>query len=204
MTIKQARYIISSPSVEECPRPDKPEYAFIGRSNVGKSSLINLLCNRAIAKTSTLPGKTKLINHFLINEGWYIVDLPGYGYAKISQQQRRQWQKMIEEYLRKRENLINVFVLIDSRHPPQENDLEFVNRLGAWQVPFTLVFTKADKEKPGVVQRNVAAFLEEMKKTWEAVPGYFITSVTRKQGRDEIMAFIDRCNAYYQKNRQSD
>jgi GTP-binding protein len=194
MIIKQAEYIISSPSVEKTPKPDKPEYAFIGRSNVGKSSLINMLCNKDLAKTSASPGKTKLINHFLINNSWYIVDLPGYGYAKISQTQRKQWEKMIEDYLRKRENLVNVFVLIDSRHKPQPNDLEFVNKLGAWQVPFTLVFTKADKEKPKVVERNVNAFLDALKATWEILPKHFITSASKKEGKEELLKFIDDCN----------
>lgn len=194
MTIKQAEYVISSPSVEKCPKPDKPEYAFIGRSNVGKSSLINMLCNKQLAKTSAAPGKTKLINHFIINNQWYIVDLPGYGYAKISQSQRKQWEKMIEDYLRKRENLVNVFVLIDSRHKPQANDLEFVNKLGVWQVPFTLVFTKADKEKPKAVERNVNIFLEELKATWEVLPKYFITSAAKKEGKEAVLKFIDDCN----------
>jgi len=194
MTVKQAEYVISSPSVEKCPKPDKPEYAFIGRSNVGKSSLINMLCNKDLAKTSASPGKTKLINHFIINNEWYIVDLPGYGYAKISQAQRKQWEKMIEDYLRKRKNLVNVFVLIDSRHKPQANDIEFVNKLGAWQVPFTLVFTKADKEKPKAVERNVNAFLDALKATWEILPKYFITSAAKKEGKEELLKFIDDCN----------
>jgi len=194
MMIKKAEYVISSPSVEKTPKPDKPEYAFIGRSNVGKSSLINMLCNKDLAKTSASPGKTKLINHFLINNAWYIVDLPGYGYAKISQTQRKQWEKMIEDYLRKRENLINVFVLIDSRHKPQPNDLEFVNKLGSWQVPFALVFTKADKEKPKVVERNVNAFMGALKATWEILPKYFITSASKKEGKEELLKFIDDCN----------
>jgi GTP-binding protein len=194
MIIKQAVYLISSPSVEQCPKPDKPEYAFIGRSNVGKSSLINMLCNRDLAKTSASPGKTKLINHFIINNEWYIVDLPGYGYAKAAQSQRKQWEKMIENYLRKRENLINVFILIDSRHKPQINDLEFVNKLGAWQVPFTLVFTKSDKEKPTVAERNVNAFLDAMKQSWEILPMHFITSAAKRQGREEILNFIEECN----------
>ena len=195
MTIKQAVYVISSPSVETCPKPEKPEYAFIGRSNVGKSSLINMLCNKeGLAKTSSTPGKTKIINHFLINNAWYIVDLPGYGYAKISQSQRRQWEQMIENYLRKRENLVNVFILIDSRHTPQSNDLEFVHKLGKWEVPFTLVFTKADKEKPTVVERHVKAFLDKLRETWQFLPRNFVSSVTKKQGRDEILNFIDDCN----------
>jgi GTP-binding protein len=192
--IKQAEYVISSPSVEKTPKPDKPEYAFIGRSNVGKSSLINMLSNKDLAKTSASPGKTKLINHFIINNEWYIVDLPGYGYAKISQTQRKQWEKMIEDYLRKRENLINVFVLIDSRHKPQASDLEFVNKLGAWQIPFSLVFTKADKEKPKAVERNVNAFLHGLKETWKVLPNYFVTSATKKEGKEELLKFIDDCN----------
>ncbi|MEP6513596.1 MAG: ribosome biogenesis GTP-binding protein YihA/YsxC, partial [Parafilimonas sp.] len=185
MIIKKAVYLISSPSHEKCPAPDRPEYAFIGRSNVGKSSLINMLCNnQKLAKTSVNPGKTQMINHFEIEtvslspdnyrdgEGlgvrpWYLVDLPGYGYAKISQSSRRRWQQMIENYLRKRENLANVFVLIDSRHQPQKIDLEFINQLGKWEIPFTLVFTKADKEKPAFVERSIKSFLDEMRKTWQ-------------------------------------
>jgi len=194
MTIKQAEYVTSSPSVEKCPKPDKPEYAFIGRSNVGKSSLINMLCNKDLAKTSASPGKTKLINHFIIDDEWYIVDLPGYGYAKISQSERKKWEKMIEDYLRKRENLVNVFILIDSRHMPQKIDLEFVNQLGEWQIPFTLVFTKADKEKPGAVDRHVKAFLNAMRETWQFLPQHFVTSATKKQGREEVLNFIDECN----------
>ncbi|NNV56842.1 ribosome biogenesis GTP-binding protein YihA/YsxC [Limnovirga soli] len=195
MIIKEALYVISSPTVETCPKPDKPEYAFIGRSNVGKSSLINMLCNREkLAKTSATPGKTKIINHFLINKSWYIVDLPGYGYAKISQSQRRQWEQMIENYLRKRENLVNVFILIDARHSPQANDLEFIHNLGKWEIPFTLVFTKADKEKPAVVERNVKAFADKLRESWQFLPRQFITSAEKKTGRDEILQFIDECN----------
>ncbi|CAN5262032.1 ribosome biogenesis GTP-binding protein YihA/YsxC [soil metagenome] len=195
MKIKEAAYIISSPSVEECPKPDKPEYAFIGRSNVGKSSLINMICDRqGLAKISSAPGKTKLINHFLINKEWYLVDLPGYGYAKISQTERSRWEKMIQDYLRKRETLANVFVLIDSRHEPQKNDVAFVNQLGNWQIPFTLVFTKADKEKPTVVDRHVKAFLNALLQTWQFLPQHFVTSAEKKQGRDELLGFISDCN----------
>ena len=195
MKIKQAAYVISSPSVDKTPKPDKPEYAFIGRSNVGKSSLINMLSGReSLAKISSSPGKTKLINHFIINNEWYLVDLPGYGYAKISQSERKKWEKMIEDYLRKRESLVNVFVLIDSRHPPQKIDLEFVDQLGQWQIPFTLVFTKADKEKPGAVDRHVKAFLDAMRQTWQFLPQHFVTSATKKQGRDEILTFISEWN----------
>ena len=195
MKIKQATYVISSPSVDKTPKPDKPEYAFIGRSNVGKSSLINMICGReSLAKVSASPGKTKLINHFIINNEWFLVDLPGYGYAKISQSERKKWEKMIEDYLRKRENLVNVFVLIDSRHMPQKIDLEFVNQLGQWQIPFTLVFTKADKEKPGAVDRHVKAFLDAMRETWQFLPQSFVTSATKKQGREDVLNFINECN----------
>lgn len=191
MKIKDASYVISSPSVDKTPKPDKPEFAFIGRSNVGKSSLINMLCGREnLAKTSSSPGKTKLINHFIVNKEWYLVDLPGYGYAKISQIERKKWEKMIEDYLRKRENLLNIFVLIDSRHAPQKIDLQFVNQLGEWQIPFTLVFTKSDKEKPGVVERNIKSFLNSMRETWQFLPQHFVSSATKKQGKDEILAFI--------------
>ncbi|MCZ2222928.1 MAG: ribosome biogenesis GTP-binding protein YihA/YsxC [Chitinophagales bacterium] len=195
MQIKSAKYLISSPSYEKCPVANKPEYAFIGRSNVGKSSLINMLVNqRNLAKTSATPGKTQLINHFLINDSWYLVDLPGYGYAKRSQRDRNRWEQMIENYLRKRENLINVFVLIDVRHSPQQNDLAFINKLGEWQIPFVLVFTKADKEKPNVVLRNEKLFLEKMKETWQFLPQSFITSSEKKQGREELLDFINTCN----------
>ncbi len=195
MQIKTAQYVISSPSFDKCPKPDKPEYAFIGRSNVGKSSLINMLMNqKGLAKTSAQPGKTQLINHFIINNSWFIVDLPGYGYAKISQSSRRRWEQMIENYLRKRENLVNVFVLIDARHSPQKIDLEFVNKLGEWQIPFAVVFTKSDKEKPGVVQRNVKAFIDALRNDWEFLPQSFVTSAEKKTGRDEVLAFIHQCN----------
>lgn len=204
MLIKKATYLISSAAVEQCPKPDTPEYAFIGRSNVGKSSLINMLCNNSkLAKTSAAPGKTQLINHFEIESTiatdkqpmhWYLVDLPGYGFAKVSQSSRRRWEQMIENYLRKRENLTNVFVLIDARHKPQKIDLDFVNQLGAWQVPFTLVFTKADKEKPSVVTRNEKAFLEAMRATWQFLPQSFITSANTKQGREELLQFIEEQN----------
>ena len=173
MHIKKAQYIISSPSYEKCPLPDKPEYAFIGRSNVGKSSLINMLTNNdKLAKTSNSPGKTQMINHFEIasvskagdfNESkWYLVDLPGYGFAKISQSSRRRWEQMIENYLRKRENLVTVFVLIDARHTPQKLDLDFIKNLALWEIRYTLIFTKADKEKQAVVSKNVKSFLERL------------------------------------------
>jgi GTP-binding protein len=188
----QAEYLISSPDYTKCPPPDKPEIAFIGRSNVGKSSLINMLAdNHKLAKTSATPGKTQLINHFLVNKQWYLVDLPGYGFAKVSQNARNRWQQMIENYLRKRENLVNVFVLIDSRHSPQKIDLEFLNQLGKWEVPFTLVFTKADKETQKTVSANVKAFHNAMRETWQFLPQHFVTSTEKKQGRDKILAYID-------------
>lgn len=204
MQITTAVYLTSSPSFDKCPKPDKPEYAFIGRSNVGKSSLINSICNnQKLAKTSGTPGKTQLINHFIIEstvgekgpkEKWYLVDLPGYGYAKRSLSDRRRWEQMIEGYLRKRENLATVFVLIDSRHEPQKIDLEFVNQLGEYGVPFVLVFTKSDKEKPGAVDRHVKQFLDAMRETWQFLPRNFVTSAVKNKGRDEILTFIEECN----------
>ena len=170
MLIKHAKYIISSPSFDKCPPPDKPEYAFIGRSNVGKSSLINMLTNNAkLAKTSGTPGKTQMINHFEITSAieeknakeikWYLVDLPGYGFAKVSIRSRRSWEQMIENYLRKRENLQMIFVLLDARHSPQKIDLEFLSKLDGWGLPITMIFTKADKETQAIVAKNVKHFL---------------------------------------------
>lgn len=200
MVIKSATYLISSPDYTKCPKPDKPEYAFIGRSNVGKSSLINLICdNEKLAKTSASPGKTQLINHFIINGDWYLVDLPGYGFAKVSQSSRRRWEQMIENYLRKRENLTNVFVLIDSRHNPQKIDLDFINQLGNWEIPFNLIFTKADKSTQKEVAANVKAFLNEMRKTWQFLPQHFVTSAVKKTGRKEILKFIGECNQQLKK-----
>ena len=204
MEIKKAVYVISNADYKACPAPDRPEFAFIGRSNVGKSSLINMLCkNNKLAKTSSAPGKTQLINHFEIesntksNQGfkkWYLVDLPGYGFAKVAQSSRRRWEQMIENYLRKRENLVNVFVLIDSRHKPQKIDLEFISQLDKWQIPFSLVFTKTDKEKPAVVANNIQAFLDTLRSTWQFLPQHFVTSAEKHQGRDEVLAFIQMKN----------
>ena len=200
MEINTAEYVISSPDYTMCPPPDKAEYAFIGRSNVGKSSVINMLSNnQKLAKTSGTPGKTQLINHFIINKSWYIVDLPGYGFAKVSLRDRNRWEQMIENYLRKRENLVNIFVLIDSRHGPQEIDLDFVNQLGEWQIPFALIFTKADKETQRVVAANVKAFLNAMRKDWEFLPAHFVTSAVKKLGRDKILKFIGEANERYKK-----
>jgi len=207
MQITKASYLISSPSLDKCPKADRPEYAFIGRSNVGKSSLINMLCNNSkLAKISNTPGKTQLINHYVIEssteksnkkKNWYLVDLPGYGYAKRSQQQRKQWSKMIEGYLRKRKTLLNIFILIDVRHEPQQIDFDFINDIGEWQLPFTIVFTKADKEKPGAVERNVKLFFEKMKESWQFLPRYFVTSAISKQGKNEVLDFIDDCNKVF-------
>jgi len=199
MEITAAKYLISSAEYTQCPKPDRPEYAFIGRSNVGKSSLINMLSNhKGLAKTSTSPGKTQLINHFEIMSGdkkkWFIVDLPGYGYAKVSQSSRRRWQQMIENYIRKRENLTCLFVLIDSRHTPQKADLDFINQLGKWETPFVIVFTKSDKNKPGATKRNVESFLSALLENWEEAPPYFITSAISKEGRKPLLDYIDGMN----------
>jgi GTP-binding protein len=199
MEIISAQYLISNPSVDKCPKPDRPEYAFIGRSNVGKSSLINLITNNSkLAKTSASPGKTQLINHFEIisddKQKWYLVDLPGYGYAVRAKKQRKEWGKMISDYIRKRENLINLFVLIDSRHDPQAIDLHFINQLGEWQIPFSIVFTKIDKNKEKATERNVNDFLSTLKKTWSKLPPHFLTSAITKSGRDDLLDFIGDLN----------
>jgi GTP-binding protein len=204
MKIVKATYLISSPSFDQCPALKAPEYAFIGRSNVGKSSIINALClQKNLAKTSGTPGKTQLINHFEIisnsvakgkQDKWYIVDLPGYGFAKVSQSSRRRWEQMIENYLRKRENLNRVFVLIDSRHAPQKIDLEFVEQLFKWEIPFTLIFTKSDKEKPAVVARNVKSFFEKLNEILPFLPQGFVTSAEKRTGVDEVLACIDQYN----------
>jgi GTP-binding protein len=207
MEIIQANYLISSPSVEKCPPPEKAEYAFIGRSNVGKSSLINMLCNKKeLAKVSSSPGKTQMINHFLITSSdkkeWYLVDLPGYGYAKRSIKQRNSWQKMIDGYLKSRENLVNLFILIDSRISPQKIDLEFVNKLGSWQMPFAIVFTKADKSTQKETANNVNDFLKELLKTWEEPPPHFVTSAIKRTGSRPILSFISELNTAYEKHKK--
>jgi GTP-binding protein len=204
MEIISASYIISSPGYKQSPPPDKPEYAFIGRSNVGKSSLINMLTGKQnLAKISNTPGKTKLINHFEIissdKKKWNITDLPGYGYANVSQTARNNWSNMIESYIRKRENLVCLFVLIDSRHEPQAIDLGFVNQLGEWQSPFVLVFTKIDKNKPGAVTRNVEAFLTAMAASWEHPPPYFLTSAPKKIGRKQLLDYINGLNKSFKR-----
>lgn len=204
MEIISAKYIISSATYKQCPAADKAEYAFIGRSNVGKSSLINMLANvSGLAKTSSSPGKTQLINHFEIissdKKKWFIVDLPGYGYATVSQKARRNWENMIESYIRKRENLVCLFVLIDSRHEPQEIDISFINKLGEWNIPFAIVFTKTDKNKPGATVRNVDGFLEKLKESWEDPPLFFLSSAVKRSGRVELLSYIKSLNNNYQR-----
>ena len=195
MEIKEAQFVMSNTDVDKCPAPKLPEYAFIGRSNVGKSSLINMLTNKkSLAKTSGKPGKTRLLNHFLINKEWYLVDLPGYGYAKVPKAERLKWEKMLQNYILKRENLYCLFVLIDVRHPAQKADLEFMEWLGISQIPFSIVFTKSDKLKPEELEINLKGYEQEMFKTWETMPGYFVTSSTAGAGKDEILAFIDEVN----------
>ena len=192
MTIKSADYTISSARVQQCPAGDLPEFAFIGRSNVGKSSLINMLTGRSnLAKTSATPGKTVLINHFLINSQWYLVDLPGYGYAKRGMQQRDELQRMISSYILQRDQMMNLFLLIDSRHEPQLIDLELIEWLGENGIPFSIVFTKADKLSKGKLAADVKYYLSELSKQWEELPPYFITSSETKLGRDEVLDYID-------------
>jgi len=195
MNIQDAKFLMSNSRVEDCPAPTLPEYAFIGRSNVGKSSLINMLTNhKGLAKTSSQPGKTQLINHFIINNNWYLVDLPGYGYAKVSKDSRVKWQRMINFYLRKRENLACVFVLVDSRHSPQAVDLEFMEQLGSEGIPFVMIFTKADKQSGTRTQQNVVDYIQKMEETWDEVPRHFVTSAEEKTGRDEVLDFIQEIN----------
>ena len=198
MEITAAKYVISSPNVDGCPKPDRPEYAFIGRSNVGKSSLINMLTNQSkLAKTSNTPGKTQMINHFLINHSFYIVDLPGYGFAKVSQAMRATWEKMIANYLEQRTNLVTVFVLIDSRHEPQNLDLAFLRRLGEAGIPFNMIFTKADKSTQREAAKHARQFIEAMKKEWEFIPRSVMTSAVKFLGRKEILAYIGELNEEY-------
>ena len=195
MEIKKSEFVISAPTVSKCPKDDKPEYAFIGRSNVGKSSLINMLCNhKGLAKTSATPGKTLLINHFIINNEWYLVDLPGYGFAKRSKTVQQKLEQMIASYILQRKQLINVFVLIDIRHEQQKIDREFIDWLGKSNVPFTIVFTKADKLGPGKAKQNAQKWLEQLKDRWETLPPYYITSSEKKLGREEPLAYIDEIN----------
>lgn len=195
MDITQAKFVLSSPNLGKCPTDQRIEYAFIGRSNVGKSSLINMLCNhQGLAKTSSTPGKTLLINHFLINHDWYLVDLPGYGYAKRSKKVQEEIQKLITTYLLHREQLVNVFVLIDVRHEQQKIDREFIDWLGLNEIPFTIVFTKADKLGTVKAKMNVDKWMSQLKDVWEELPKYFITSSEKKTGRQELLDYIDEIN----------
>ena len=202
MEIKTATFSISSPRVSMCPTDTKPEYAFIGRSNVGKSSLINMLTNhKGLAKTSVRPGKTQLINHFIINNEWYLVDLPGYGYARTSKTSREKWQKMITDYMLKREALVNVFVLVDSRIPPQQIDLEFINFLGMNGIPLTIVFTKIDKQKQREVAATVNAYKRILSETWEELPEMMMTSSVTRYGRDHVLNRIEEINQQLKQNK---
>lgn len=195
MDITQAKFVLSSRNLGKCPTDQRIEYAFIGRSNVGKSSLINMLCNhQGLAKTSSTPGKTLLINHFLINNDWYLVDLPGYGYAKRSKKVQEEIQKLITTYLLHREQLVNVFVLIDVRHEQQKIDREFIDWLGLNEIPFTIVFTKADKLGTVKAKMNVDKWMGQLKDVWEELPRYFITSSEKKTGRQELLDYIDEIN----------
>lgn len=195
MEIKKSEFTISAPRVSMCPKDNKAEYAFIGRSNVGKSSLINMLCNhKGLAKTSATPGKTLLINLFLVNREWYLVDLPGYGYAKRSKSVQDQLQRMISSYILQRQQLVNVFVLIDIRHDPQKIDREFIDWLGVSSVPFSIVFTKADKLGPVKARQNAERWMESLRDTWETLPPYFITSSEKKTGRQEVIDYIGQIN----------
>ncbi|MDG3581033.1 ribosome biogenesis GTP-binding protein YihA/YsxC [Galbibacter pacificus] len=202
MQIKSASFVMSNSNVEKCPKEPIPEYAFIGRSNVGKSSLINMLTNRKhLAKTSGRPGKTQLINHFKINENWFLVDLPGYGYAKVSKKLKNTFQKFITEYFKKRNQLVSAFVLIDIRHSPQKIDMEFMQWLGEHAIPFSIIFTKSDKLKPVEIPQNVNNYLQAMTDDiWEEAPNYFVTSSTSGAGKEDVLSYIEQINQQITKN----
>ena len=198
MIVSSAEFVKSSQELNQCPQPDMPEFAFIGRSNVGKSSLINMLVEKKdLAKTSSQPGKTQLINHFIINKEWYLVDLPGYGYAKTSMENRKKWRKMIEDYLLKRVNLLTVFVLVDSRLEPQKIDLEFINFLGENQVPITLIFTKTDKQSEKKTEESLERFKESLSEYWEELPEIILTSSEKRVGRDGVLETIENIIPFF-------
>ena len=201
MNVAHADFVMSNAEVAKCPKSHLPEYAFIGRSNVGKSSLINMLCNRkGLAKTSSRPGKTQLINHFLINKKWHLVDLPGYGYARVSKTQKKVFQKFVTDYFLKRTELISAFLLIDIRHEPQPVDLDFFKWLGEHQIPFSIVFTKADKIKPGTIEKRINNYFDELKKDWEELPPYFVTSASKGNGKEELLGYIQEINDSIKEN----
>ena len=196
MHVKSARFVISNTEVAKCPKSKLPEYAFIWRSNVGKSSLINALCNKKkLAKTSSRPGKTQLINHFLINENWHLVDLPGFGYARVSKTQKKVFQKFITNYFKERTQLVTAFLLVDIRHEPQPIDLNFMQWLGENFIPFSIIFTKADKLKPKAIEKNIADYSKELLDTWEELPPQFVTSSLHRSGVEEVLKYIDSLNA---------
>ena len=195
MNVAHAEFVVSNTRVDHCPKTKMPEYAFIGRSNVGKSSLINMLCNqKKLAKTSSRPGKTQLINHFLINKKWYLVDLPGYGYARASKTQKKTFQKFIVDYFTKRKELVSAFLLIDIRHEPQPIDLDFLRWLGEHFIPFSIVFTKVDKIKEKEIETKVSDYLEVLKEDWESLPLYFVTSSEKRLGREPLLNYIQQTN----------
>lgn len=196
MKIKSAQFVVSNSEVAKCPKTRIPEYAFIGRSNVGKSSLINMLTDRKnLAKTSGRPGKTQLINHFLINENWHLVDLPGYGYARVSKKDKKTFQRFITDYFEQREQMISAFVLVDCRHEPQKIDMEFMEYLGEKEIPFSIIFTKADKLKPLALERNIQEYKRIMLEgVWWDFPNFFVTSASNSKGKDEVLEYIDSVN----------
>ena len=194
MRVTKSEFTTSSAKVEQCPETDKPEFAFIGRSNVGKSSLTNMICERkSLAKTSGSPGKTRLINHFLLNDSWYLVDLPGFGYAKVSKKDRASFMRLIYDYFEKRENMVNAFVLVDCRVEPQKIDLDFMEWLGTKRIPFSIVFTKIDKLSSTELKKNLALYKKKLLETWEETPQFFLTSATSKHGQEEVLNYIDYC-----------
>lgn len=202
MAIKKAEFVMSNSQVSKCPKENLPEYAFIGRSNVGKSSLINMLTNqKSLAKTSARPGKTQLINHFKIDNSWFLVDLPGYGYARVSKTTKRVFQQFITKYFEERTQLVSAFVLVDVRHEPQKIDVAFMQWLGEHNIPFAIIFTKADKLKPLAIERNVAAYQQVLLETWEEFPPYFVTSAENRVGKEELINYIETINEQVKDNK---